>query len=116
MAVIHPAEPALRRAVEQNIPSLKEKSLPDLCHANEVKDMVMKACNVIGKRNGFKPLELLEAVVLTPDEWTPESGLVTAAQKIQRKKISAFKPYPRTSTSTRKQIFRLARRLDAPLA
>ena len=36
--------------------------------------------------------------------------------KIQRKKISAFRPYPRTSTSTRKRIFRLARRLDAPLA
>jgi len=33
-------------------------------------------------------MELLEAVVLTPDEWTPESGLVTAAQKIQRSKIA----------------------------
>lgn len=26
--------------------------------------------------------------MLTPDEWTPESGLVTAAQKIQRAKIA----------------------------
>lgn len=46
----------------------------------------------MGKKNGFKALELLQAVVLTPDEWTPESGLVTAAQKIQRGAISkAFK-------------------------
>lgn len=33
-------------------------------------------------------MEMLQAVILTPDEWTPESGLVTAAQKIQRKKIA----------------------------
>jgi long-chain acyl-CoA synthetase len=33
-------------------------------------------------------MELLQAVILTPDEWTLESGLVTAAQKIQRNKIA----------------------------
>ncbi|TIB77414.1 acetyl-CoA synthetase-like protein [Wallemia mellicola] len=40
-----------------------------------------------GKKAGFKSLELLETVILTLDEWTPQSGLVTAAQKIQRKAI-----------------------------
>ena len=50
--------------------------------------MVLKECNAIGKKNGFKPMETLHAVILTPEEWTPESGLVTAAQKIQRKKIA----------------------------
>ena len=49
--------------------------------------MVLKGCNDLGKKNGFKGLEMLQAVVLTPDEWTPESGLVTAAQKVQRKKV-----------------------------
>ena len=49
---------------------------------------MLKACNAVGKKNGFKQMELLQAVVLTPDEWTPESGLVTAAQKIQRSKIA----------------------------
>ena len=48
----------------------------------------MKECNAIGKKNGFRPIEILQAVILTPEEWTPESGLVTAAQKIQRKKIA----------------------------
>ncbi|QRV99415.1 AMP binding enzyme [Ceratobasidium sp. AG-Ba] len=47
-----------------------------------------KECNAVGKKAGFKPLEILEAVVLTPEEWTPENELVTAAQKIQRKKIA----------------------------
>lgn len=40
-----------------------------------------------GKKAGFKGMELLETVILTLDEWTPQSGLVTAAQKIQRKAI-----------------------------
>jgi long-chain acyl-CoA synthetase len=59
-----------------------------LCHNDKVKELVLKECNVIGKKNGFKPVETLQAVILTPEEWTPESGLVTAAQKIQRKKIA----------------------------
>ncbi|KAH8988984.1 hypothetical protein EDB86DRAFT_2944935 [Lactarius hatsudake] len=29
-----------------------------------------------------------QAVVLTADEWTPESGVVTAAQKVQRRKVA----------------------------
>lgn len=33
-------------------------------------------------------METLLEVILTPDEWTPESGLVTAAQKIQRSAIA----------------------------
>lgn len=33
-------------------------------------------------------MEILQAVILSPEEWTPESGLVTAAQKIQRGKIA----------------------------
>jgi long-chain acyl-CoA synthetase len=49
---------------------------------------VLKECNATGKKSGFKSIEMLQAVVLTADEWTPESGLVTAAQKLQRKKIA----------------------------
>lgn len=48
----------------------------------------MKECNAVGKKNGFKTMEMLEAVILDPEEWTPENGLTTAAQKIQRKKIA----------------------------
>lgn len=47
---------------------------------------------MIGRKNGFRELELLQAVILTPDEWTPENGLVTAMQQIRRDKIAeAFK-------------------------
>ncbi|KAF5378701.1 hypothetical protein D9757_010780 [Collybiopsis confluens] len=63
----------------------------NLRHGLEKDSVVLKECNAIGKKNGFKPMEILQgrggAVILTPEEWTPENGLVTAAQKIQRAKI-----------------------------
>ena len=64
------------------------RDLAAICEDLAVAELVMKECNSIGRKNGFKNYELLQAVVLTPDEWTPESGLVTAAQKIQRAKIA----------------------------
>ena len=59
-----------------------------LCHSEKVNELIWKECNAIGKKNGFRSIEILQAVILTADEWTPENGLVTAAQKIQRKKIA----------------------------
>ncbi|KAF5376689.1 hypothetical protein D9615_007840 [Tricholomella constricta] len=91
LAVVIPHEAHLRHALQNANNGTKadaSASLADLCKDQRVKDMILKECNTIGKKSGFKPPELLQAVVLTPDEWTPESGLVTAAQKIQRSKIA----------------------------
>ena len=38
------------------------------------------------EEEAFRSMEIVEGVVLMPDEWTPESGLVTAAQMIRRGK------------------------------
>ena len=87
MAIIIPNEVHLRHILEaKGIKS--DAELAVLCHDPAVKEVVVKECNATGKKSGFKAEELLQAVVLTPDEWTPESGLVTAAQKIQRSKIA----------------------------
>jgi len=52
----------------------------------------LQEVNAVGKKNGLRQVELLCAVILTPEEWTPENGLLTAAHKIQRSKITnAFK-------------------------
>lgn len=85
MAIIVPHETHLRAALPDEDP---HTSLADLCAKAKVKALVLKECNVAGKKSGFKGIEMLQGVVLTADEWTPESGLVTAAQKIQRKKIA----------------------------
>ena len=89
MAVIIPHEAHLRHALREAAidGADADGSMHVLCENPGVRKLVLENCNALGKKNGFKPLEILEAVVLTADEWTPESGMVTAAQKLQRKKI-----------------------------
>lgn len=85
IAIIVPHEQHLRAALPEENP---HASLATLCANDKVRALVLRECNAVGKKSGFKSIEILQAVVLTPDEWTPESGLVTAAQKVQRKKIA----------------------------
>lgn len=61
--------------------------LDHYCQDPKVIDACLKELNDTGRKQGLKGMELLEAIVLTPDEWTPESGFLTAAQKLQRKGI-----------------------------
>ena len=90
IAIIIPHEAHLRHALEQTpVDGVNpHDELKVLCHNPKVKELILKECNAVGKKAGFKPMELLEAVILTSEEWTPESGLVTAAQKVQRKKVA----------------------------
>lgn len=39
------------------------------------------------KKQGLVGIELLQGAVFFDDEWTPQNGFVTSAQKLQRKKI-----------------------------
>ncbi len=85
IAIIVPHEGHLRAVLTDED---AHTSLADLCANEKVKALVLRECNAAGKKSGFKGIEMLQAVILTADEWTPESGLVTAAQKIQRKKVA----------------------------
>lgn len=94
MALVFPHEVNLRFFLGSTPPSAfqldaKQADIHTLCSDKSVQEAVLKECNVVGKKAGFKGIEMLEAIVLTPDEWTPESGLVTAAQKIQRRALQA---------------------------
>ena len=61
--------------------------LADICKDKEAEMLIFQECNAMGKKSGFKTIEILMGVVLAPEEWTPQTGLVTPAQKLQRKKI-----------------------------
>jgi long-chain acyl-CoA synthetase len=70
-----------------NFPAFVKKSglsqsddLEALCKDDKVVDAALKELNSVGKKNGLKGMELLESIVLTEDEWTPETGFLTAAQ------------------------------------
>ena len=40
-----------------------------------------------GKSGGLAPIEIIQGVVMADEEWTPQNGLVTSAQKVNRKGI-----------------------------
>ncbi|KAF8584406.1 acetyl-CoA synthetase-like protein [Ramaria rubella] len=82
IAVIIPHESNLRHALNGT-----STDLAGLCKDPEVQALILRECNAAGKKSGFKSIEILQAVVLTADEWTPHSGLVTPAQKLQRRNI-----------------------------
>lgn len=58
-------------------------SLDSLAKNSKVVDAVLKEVNGVGKKGGFKGAEVLGGMVLDAEEWTPENGLVTAAQKVR---------------------------------
>ncbi|PPQ70431.1 hypothetical protein CVT25_004303 [Psilocybe cyanescens] len=88
IAIIYPHEANLRSALSSSSPSSSEQEpFPALCKSPSARSLILKECNALGRKNGFARMELLSDVVLTPEEWTPANGLVTAAQKVNRAKI-----------------------------
>jgi len=85
VVVVHPQN-IVTFAKQHNIGG--DSSDPEaLVREKRLADAMLKELNAIGKKAGFRTMELLETLVLTADEWTPESGLLTAAQKLNRKDI-----------------------------
>ncbi|KAG6839174.1 hypothetical protein C0991_005212, partial [Blastosporella zonata] len=84
IAIIIPHEAHLLLSRSIPTPSPHPTTLTDLCSEPLVKTTILHACNAVARGAGLRPCEMLKAVVLTPEEWTPESGLVTPAMKIHR--------------------------------
>ena len=88
------ADPSKSYLVAVVVPDrIKLKDLaPDLSTQDSIKDKAIEKQIVAlalsyGQQNGLERFELPAKMVLTLDEWTPESGLVTAAFKIRRRQI-----------------------------
>ncbi|CAG0899945.1 unnamed protein product, partial [Cyprideis torosa] len=62
-------------------------SLEELCQNKQVEAAVVKELQAHGKRASLQKFEIPSAVKLCPEQWTPDSGLVTAAFKLRRKPI-----------------------------
>lgn len=88
IVIIFPHEAHLREALaaNANLPA-PDTDIHKLCDDPAVQEFYLKDMQATAKKSGFKGIEIVQGVVLTPDEWTPESGLVTAAQKVQRKAV-----------------------------
>ncbi|EFQ33159.1 AMP-binding enzyme [Colletotrichum graminicola] len=85
IAIIVPAEPALIKLAESI--GVKGNNLEELVHDKKLRSAVLKELQNAGRSGGLSGIEIIEGVVMSDEEWTPQNDLVTAAQKLQRKKI-----------------------------
>ncbi|KKZ63804.1 long-chain acyl-CoA synthetase [[Emmonsia] crescens] len=87
IAVIVPAEPALLALAKAN--GIEGESVEGLAHNKQMNSIVLRELQNAGRASNLKPFEIIEGVVLADEEWTPQNGYITAAQKLQRKKITS---------------------------
>ena len=76
IVILFPHEVHLREMLTANasLPAL-DTDIHKLCEDAAVKEFYLKDLQAIAKKNGFKAIEVVQGVVLSPEEWTPESGL-----------------------------------------
>ncbi|KAF2663976.1 long-chain-fatty-acid-CoA ligase 1 [Microthyrium microscopicum] len=85
IAIIFPAEPALKKMAQEN--GISGDHLEELIHDAKLQNLVHNALLATGRKGGLKGIELIDGVVLADEEWTPQNGFTTSAQKLNRKKI-----------------------------
>ena len=106
IAIIVPAEPALKKMAKEN--KIEGSGIEDLVYDKKLNGLVLRDLQATGKGGGLNGVEIIEGVVMSEDEWTPANvrfprsfylvvallinfsqGLVTAAQKLNRRAILA---------------------------
>ncbi|KAJ1670673.1 long-chain fatty acid-CoA ligase, partial [Spiromyces aspiralis] len=88
VAVVCPNRKAVERWAEDN-----GVSADGVFASNEqverLKHEIMRSFDQIAKNNGLARFETMYDIVLDEDEWTPENGCLTAANKLRRKDIES---------------------------
>ncbi|KAJ5112404.1 Long-chain-fatty-acid--CoA ligase 1 [Penicillium argentinense] len=87
VAIIVPVEAALKKVANEN--GIDGDTLESLVHNEKLQRLVLQQLQGSGRAGGLKGIEIINGVVLSDEEWTPQNGFMTAAQKLQRKKIVA---------------------------
>ena len=83
IAIVVPNPTALQELAETVQVNLNS-SMEELCKDPKVLEKLVSTLNTYGLKNGIEKFELPKKISLVTDEWTPDSGLVTAAFKIRR--------------------------------
>ena len=75
---------------EKQFEDVAEKEYEELCEDKRVVRALLKELHAHGRRANLQKFELPGAITLIPEQWTLESGLVTAAFKLRRKPIEDY--------------------------
>ncbi|KAJ1979893.1 long-chain fatty acid-CoA ligase [Dimargaris xerosporica] len=82
--VIHLAK---SQGLLDQIPDGHDHDMGQLTELREVKQAVMESCRDAAKSHKLASIEYLEDIYLVPDEWTPQNGMLTPAQKLNRRAV-----------------------------
>lgn len=78
-----------RNAVDKLAKDLGIEVHEDIAHDPAVVKAIQKDIIKTGSSSGLKGAEILQGVVVSDVEWSPENGFLTSAQKLERRKIIA---------------------------
>ncbi|KAJ3169237.1 long-chain fatty acid-CoA ligase [Geranomyces variabilis] len=85
VAIVNPVEKELINLGKEK--GVASDDLEHIANHDEVVKTVLADLRAVAKRADFKPAEILGSIVIAHDIWTPENGMLTAAQKLKRKEI-----------------------------
>jgi len=84
VAVIVPNEQALEKLAQSKGMAV---DLPSMCASSTLTAEVFATLTAEGKKGRLERFEMLRGVLLVPDKWTPDNGMLTEAMKLKRKPV-----------------------------
>jgi long-chain acyl-CoA synthetase len=85
VAIVSPNRLMVESWAQKN--SIDTSDLGVLYAKPELNAAVLKALQDVARQHKLKSHEMIRAVYLCPDEWTPDNDMLTAAQKLKRNNI-----------------------------
>ncbi|EWC47214.1 hypothetical protein DRE_03333 [Drechslerella stenobrocha 248] len=86
VAIIQPHEVNVKKLAQDL--GLGGEDLETVVHNGKVQSTVLKDLIAVGRKGGLIGIEIIDGVVIADEEWTPQSGLLTAAMKLNRKGLT----------------------------
>jgi long-chain acyl-CoA synthetase len=71
VAIIVPAEPALKKLADTM--GVQGHGIEDLVHDTRIQSEILKQLQAVGRRAALANIEMIQGVVLSDEEWTPQS-------------------------------------------
>ncbi|CAN6162522.1 unnamed protein product [Urochloa humidicola] len=85
VALVVPAHQALEKWAQSS--GINYKDIEELCQNDQAIKEVQQSLSKAAKAARLEKFEIPAKILLLPEPWTPESGLVTAALKLKREQI-----------------------------
>ncbi|AET38190.1 uncharacterized protein Ecym_2464 [Eremothecium cymbalariae DBVPG len=90
VAIVVPAVPEVTKlAIKMNLIE-DEAELRNVYGNKKLKNAILQDMHKTAKSQGLAGIEMILGFIFVDEEWTPQNGLLTAAQKLQRRKILAL--------------------------